>query len=99
MSKDGGPAFASKTSVRYVTDYSVFEGMPHGGSVMGPLPKRQIVETTGGMSMRDYFAAAFLTGMAGRESYDPGQASPTQRAALAYIEADAMLAEREKERK
>jgi hypothetical protein len=48
------------------------------------------------MALRDYFAAAVLQGMHVRNSFDPGLASPTQRAALAYIDADAMIAEREK---
>jgi hypothetical protein len=52
-----------------------------------------------GMSLRDYFAAAALFGMNARDGFDPGQATPEQRASLAYIEADAMLAERSKETK
>lgn len=49
-----------------------------------------------GMSLRDYFAAKALTGMHARDSYDEGQATPSQRAAIAYLDADAMLAERAK---
>ena len=49
-----------------------------------------------GMTLRDFFAAAALQGMMSRDSFDPGQASPTQRAHLAYIDADAMLAQRAK---
>ena len=50
----------------------------------------------GGMSLRDYFAAAALQGMHARDTYDSGLAEPTQRAHLAYIDADAMLKERAK---
>jgi hypothetical protein len=49
-----------------------------------------------GMSLRDYFAAKVLAGMHARDTYDDGQATPAQRAALAYLDADAMLAERAK---
>jgi hypothetical protein len=44
-----------------------------------------------GMSLRDYFAAKAMQGMMARDSFDPGQSTPEQRCALAYIEADAML--------
>lgn len=47
-----------------------------------------------GMSLRDWFAGQALAGFSSRETFDPGQAKPEQRARLAYIEADAMLAER-----
>lgn len=50
-----------------------------------------------GMSLRDYFAGQVLSGMAARDSFDEGQATPAQRARLAYIDADAMLAERAKD--
>ena len=61
-------------------------------------PCSESVVETGvyGMTLRDYFAAAALQGMMSRDHFDPGQASPSQRAHLAYIEADAMLAERSK---
>lgn len=49
-----------------------------------------------GMSLRDYVAARVLGGMAARDCYDPGQATPADRARLAFIDADAFLAEREK---
>ena len=49
-----------------------------------------------GMSLRDYFAGQALAGMHGRDSFDSGQATPEQRASLAYIDADAMIAERGK---
>jgi hypothetical protein len=49
-----------------------------------------------GMSLRDYFAAKALEGMHARDTYDPGQSTPEQRAHLCYIDADAMLRERVK---
>ena len=45
----------------------------------------------GGMTLRDYFAARALQGMHSRDTFDPGQATPQQRAKSAYIDADAML--------
>ena len=48
-----------------------------------------------GMTLRDYFAAKAIQGMAARDVFDAGQATPEQRAKLAYIEADAMLKARE----
>ena len=44
-----------------------------------------------GMTLRDYFAAKALQGFAARDVFDPGLATPEQRAKLAYIDADAML--------
>jgi hypothetical protein len=44
-----------------------------------------------GMSLRDWLAGQALAGMHARDSYDDGLASPTQRACLAYIDADAMI--------
>ena len=49
-----------------------------------------------GMSLRDWFAGMALSGMAARDVFDEGQATPQQRARLAYIDADAMLDESEK---
>ncbi len=49
-----------------------------------------------GMTLRDWFAGMVLQGMHARDTHDPGLASPKQRAAIAYIDADAMLAERNK---
>jgi len=49
-----------------------------------------------GMTLRDYFAAQVICGMAARDCYDPGQATPADRASLAYIEADAMLEARKR---
>ena len=47
-----------------------------------------------GMSLRDWFAGQALAGFSSRDTFDPGQAEPEQRARLAYIDADAMLAAR-----
>ncbi len=49
--------------------------------------------------LRDHFAGQALAGMAARDSYDEGQATPEMRATLAYIEADAMLTARERQQK
>ena len=49
-----------------------------------------------GMTLRDYFAAKAMQGMAARDTFDAGQATPEKRARLAYIEADALLSERSK---
>lgn len=46
-----------------------------------------------GLTKREYFAAMAMQGMIGRDSYDAGQATPQQRAHLAVIEADALIAE------
>lgn len=48
-----------------------------------------------GITDRDYFAAKAMQGMCSRDALDPGQATPQQRARLAYIEADAMMAARD----
>lgn len=50
-----------------------------------------------GMTLRDWFAGQVIAGFAARDSYAPGIANPGQRASLAYIDADAMLAERKKQ--
>lgn len=48
------------------------------------------------LKIRDLFAIASCQGMMARDTFDEGQSTPQQRARLAYIEADAMMAEREK---
>lgn len=47
----------------------------------------------GAMTLRDYFAAQVLMGMHARER---GQGTPIQRAKIAYADAEAMLAVRQK---
>ena len=46
--------------------------------------------------LRDRFAAAALTGMHAKNNYHAGISTPQERARLAYIDADAMMEEREK---
>ena len=48
------------------------------------------------LTLRDRFAMAALQGMNARDMFYAGLATPEQRARLAFIEADAMLAERSK---
>ncbi len=48
--------------------------------------------------LRDRFAAAALSGMHAKNNYHPGISTPQERARLAYIDADAMMEEREKRR-
>ena len=57
---------------------------------------KEAVELRMQMDLRDYFAAKAMQGFAARDVFDAGLATPEQRAKLAYIDADAMLAEREK---
>lgn len=48
-------------------------------------------------TMRDDFAAEAMSGMMARDAYDEGQATPEQRARLAYMEADAMMEARKQQ--
>ena len=50
-----------------------------------------------GMTLRDWFAGQALAGIHARDYFDPGLASPEQRARICYLDADALLAERNKE--
>jgi hypothetical protein len=63
--------------------------MKDGGPAFPTPQSAHLIEQ--GMSLRDYFAAAALTGMHARDAHDPGLATPQQRAQLAYIDANAML--------
>ncbi len=56
-----------------------------------PMPAMGTVHYEEKMTMRDKFAAKALGGMHARDGFDSGQATPDQRARLAYIDADAML--------
>ena len=47
------------------------------------------------MTLRDHFAGLAMQGMMARDTFDPMQARPEQRAKLAYIEADAMMKARQ----
>ena len=72
--KDGGSAFPYQ-------DHAIYEGgIPMSGPKLAWRP---------GLSLRDYFAAAAIHGMAASGSYEA-------IASCAYILADAMLAERDK---
>ena len=62
----------------------------------GPAFPWMYTEGHGGMSLRDWFARMALCGMHARVSYDEGLAKPEQRAHIAFIDADAMLKERDK---
>lgn len=75
---DGGPAFPRNIETRSHSDG----------------PRRIMVVDVGndGLSLRDYFAAAALTGMLVNGTYEPIQ----HAAEDAYKTADAMLAERAK---
>ena len=48
-----------------------------------------------GMSLCDWFAGQSLAGMQARDSFDDGLATPAQRANVAYLDADAMIARRQ----
>ena len=56
--------------------------------------EEKLICCTGGMSLRDYFAAKALS--AGWSSHARGSLTPENAAASAYEFADAMLAERAK---
>lgn len=83
MSKinDGGPAFPE--SAVYHPDHGV---QPSGAFI-----------NAGGMTLRDYFAAQFLTGIALSACADKARILPEQTAEYAYLYADAMIAARGKE--
>lgn len=90
---DGGPAFASRTTVREVPDYSrVTNGMS------GPIPTVQIVESTGGMSLRDWFAGQAMSSIPIRswDGLPSDEAKINAWVTLSYLIADAMLAQRGK---
>ena len=66
-----------------------------GGPAFPKTPFIEIGTPQNGMTLRDYFAAKAMQGMAARDIFDAGQATPEQRAKLAYADADAMLKARE----
>lgn len=78
--------------------------LPKDGGAAFPVPPERLNNFNGdphwsfpnpGMSLRDYFAAAAIQGMLASSS--PGQFSEADYAGAAYAQADAMLAERNKE--
>lgn len=78
--KNGGPAFARAAGNNGATHFE----------------DRDSSSEQEGMSLRDYFAGQVIAGMHARNTFDPGQVTPTQRAHLAYLDADALLNERAK---
>lgn len=83
--KDGGPAFPR----------------PVGTNGAKSIEDLYVNEPQEGMSLRDYFAAAALTGtiaslMEARAKGGAREVSPANFALMTYAVADAMLAEREK---
>lgn len=78
--EDGGPAFPRPSSIDH-TDGDLFDG-------------NRTVPEQGGMSVRDYFAAAALQGMLA--TWTPEQVfDPAVTARVAYRLADALVAARE----
>lgn len=105
---DGGPAFASVTKVSKVVDpssYNLGDGPEH-------LKYNEIIETTSGITLRDYFAVrapkyvydlegwsqAELAKEAGVKEYRWREHYKQLVSKLQYEYADAMLAERAKGR-
>jgi hypothetical protein len=78
---DGGPAFP-----RPISEDRSSGDLPDGN---------RMVREQGGMSLRDYFAAAALTGILAQT---PKADHASEFARQAYVCADAMLSEREKDR-
>ena len=87
--KDGGPAFPGRwlTSIKWAVGENCVKDT-------------HTYEQVPGMSLRDYFAAAALTGLlASPAPMDETDVIASKTLALsAYIMADAMLAAREKEK-
>lgn len=79
---DGGPAYPCETEKTIPTPPSNFE--PNGG-------QHTYTKNNPGMSLRDYFAAAALTGIYNTQGY-PNSAVAAKEA---YLAADAMLIARE----
>lgn len=94
--KDGDfPAFPCREKV--ITGYTA--DVPVSWNSKGTVDGRPVYEEIqhGGMTLRDYFAAAALTGLSSATNKDgTWQADIPETAETAYFLADAMLAEREK---
>lgn len=86
MSEDGGPAFPIPGATIPCVDEQGMARPEFGSTVMPPIL---------GMSLRDYFAAAVIKGIYAANQ-GGGWGLDNQRAELAYRQADAMLAERDK---
>jgi hypothetical protein len=78
---DGGPAYPCRAAV------------PGMSKVL-----QEICNNKGGLSLQDIGNLSHLypalMGMMSRDRFEQGQSTPEQRAKLAYIEADAMIYER-----
>lgn len=61
-------------------------------------PRDNILDRNSGMTLRDWFAGQVANGMAAHSGTSGAYYGPGDIAARAYEVADAMLAEREKER-
>ena len=83
---NGGPAFAATTTVQQDVDWEKVPDHSHWSSTRD-LPQITTIKTSGGMSLRDWFAGQAASGL---------QGDPVDAAEWAYRFADAMLAEREK---
>lgn len=98
---DGGPAFASVTDIREEIDYSGIGPQSTKLYFDGEIPKRKVIETSGGLTIRDYFAASALQGVLseglGKElskTSEPGIKIIKEICTISYDFADAMLAAR-----
>jgi len=87
--KDGGPAFGGVTSVREKTDFSSLPPNDDGELRIfhGGMPTRQVIETTGGMSLRAWFAGQALAGLCTQRNI-----FSRDMALMAVRRADALLA-------
>ena len=90
--RDGGPAFGYVVSIR---KEPIYDRDPSGEFPLQYRGDKQVIETTGGMSMLDHFAAAALQGLLSNTTHNAF--TPTDYAADSYIYARAMLREREKQ--
>lgn len=79
--EDGGPAFPSSIAVGSAGDVY-----------------RSWTEGYGGMTLRDWFAGQALAGLLASPNWGPvdGRAAEERYAMSAYLQADAMLVERER---
>ena len=88
--KDGGPAFPRMASP---------EWEKKNAAMLTSFGQEQYLSPHTGMSLRDYFAAAVLRGSYARYGHGSNDSTALKLVASeAYQVADAMLAEREKER-
>lgn len=86
MKNDGGPAFPSYSRLEFLRDTQVT-----------PQDKEVIYQECVGLSLRDYFAAAWLSNPYALKAVDEDSKVPISTAIRAYEIADAMLAVRSKD--